>query len=82
MSSPRARMGMTLTEACPWAPWDVSVSVVGLLDSRMVFRSSQSVALVTAGSCVVNVFCERGGWKHEGTPGEGAHGISGASGLH
>ena len=80
---------MTLTVACSWAwrrlqdGWNVPVSVVEFLNSEMVFRSSQSVALVTPGSRVVKTFfCERGGWKHEGTPGERAHKSLGASGLH
>ena len=35
---------------------DVAIGVLELLSSDMVFRSPQSVALVTPGSCVVKTF--------------------------
>ena len=46
---------------------DIPVSVIELLSSEMVFRSSQSVALVTPGSRV-------GGREPEGAQGYGLHG--------
>ena len=62
---------------------DVPVSVGVLLSSEEICSSSQYVALVTPGSCVAKtIFVEGGGWKHGGTPGQGAHCCGRLAGLH